>query len=232
MNDPQVGHRVDVRLGAMKAVDVILAALQTTFQLPNLANGTNPFRYLPEDPQQSKVWISDAEGRLAGDRGGNRMLILVDRGDYTPMDLHLHNHGGGFADEKSFSDLGRTMVMVTCEGGNRVQSEQLASVVYQIIKAFRHDLMAEFDIFNLQPMSVGRATQAEGTQGAPYSTTVAIQVETQETLFITEAANSLNRMDFVRTFEANKSRTEEVAESVAFSLDTNLEDLAAGTPPA
>lgn len=188
----------------MRAPDAILAALQATFALPTLIDGANPFRFVPEDPANSKLWICDPESKIEFDRGGSRAMILVDRLDYTPNNLHLHNNAGGdFNQTTEFSDLGVTMVVVSCEGGNKYQSEQLGSIVYQIIKAFRHDLMREFDMHSLTPVSVSRSTQIEQAQGSPWITTVMIRVETQERFKVVEAANQLNHLVINRVYQSN-----------------------------
>ena len=86
-----IPNRLDVRLHALKAVDGILAALQTTFAQTNLLGDDNPYLFNGEDPKNSKTWICDPEGREGYERSGNRMIITVARGDCQPMNLHLHN---------------------------------------------------------------------------------------------------------------------------------------------
>jgi hypothetical protein len=216
------GARVDVRLTALRAVDAVLAALQVTFQMPRLINGVNPYRFVPNDPVNSTLWISDAEGRLTTERGGARSTILVDRSDYMPSNNHLHNYAGqdDYHGGKVYADLGTTQIIVTCEGGNRLHSETLASIVYQIIKAFRHDIMAEFDLHDLRPMSVGRATRLDNITGNPWRTPVLLKVETQERLIIDELANPMNRADFAAKLHENAGgRTVSVV-----SLDGGLEE--------
>jgi hypothetical protein len=190
---------LDIRLHALKAVDAILAALQTTFAQPNLLGDGVDFRYLENDPANSKVWICDPDAREGYDRTGNRMLITVSRGDFQPMDMHLHNRGQSSwnADAREFTDLCNTPVFIRCEAGNKTQSEMLASIVYQALKWFRPDLMKEFDLFDLKVTSVGSPTQLTGVQGEPWLTGVSLVVSTQEVCQISEIKNSLNRLELI-----------------------------------
>lgn len=205
MTEAKLG--IDLRLDAMRAADAILAALQATFALPNLIDGGNPYRFVPNDPANSKLWICDPESKIEHDRGGSRAMILVDRLDYSPSNLHLLNNAGGDFDATTeFSDLGVTTVVVSCEGGNKYQSEQLGSIVYQIVKRFRLDLMREFGIHSLKPSSVSRSTQIEQAQGSPWVTTVTIRVETQEHFKVLELANPLNKVQISQVFQSNLER--------------------------
>ena len=198
---------VDLRLDAMRAADAVLAALQATFALPNLIDGGNPFLFVDADPARSKLWICDPESKLSHDRGGSRAMILVDRLEYTPSNLHLFNSAGGDFDRTSeFSDLGTTVVVVSCVGGNKYQSEQLGSLVYQIIKRFRLDLMREFNLHSITPISVSRSTQIEQATGSPWVTTVSLRVETQERFKIVEISNQLNQIHIVRRFQSNEAK--------------------------
>lgn len=191
----------------MRAADAILAALQATFALPNLIDGGNPFRFIDGDPANSKVWICDPESKIDFDRGGSRALILVDRLDYSPGNLHLLNSAGGDFDRTTeYTDLGSTVVVISCEGGNKYQSEQLGSICYQILKRFRLDLMREFNLHSLTPTSVSRATQIEQAQGSPWVTTVTVRVETQERFKVLEIANQLNKLTITQVFQSNQER--------------------------
>lgn len=198
---------LDLRLHALKAVDVILAALQTAFAEESLIEGQNPYRYLANDPKNSKLFICDPEGRTGFDRSGNRLLICVYRTDFQPQNLHMHNHADGASDGRTYSDLCNTNVYIQCEAGNKTQSEALASIVYQILKMFRLDLMREFDIFNLNPSTVGAPTQLASVKGEPWSTTVSVQVQTQESYHITELANHMNHVKIRQTLKENVART-------------------------
>jgi hypothetical protein len=212
---------IDLRLDALRASDGILAALQATFALPNLIDGDNPFRFVPEDPAQSKLWVCDPESKLVFDRGGSRAMILVERLDYTPLNLHLLNSAGGnLSAESVYSDLGSTVVIVTCEGGNKYQSEQLGSIVYQVIKRFRLDLMREFSLHSITPIAVSRCTQVEQAQGSPWVTTVQIKVETQERFTITEIANQLNALTIRSVYNSNLSRQTTILTSTDSSTVT------------
>ena len=105
-----IPKRLDVRLHALKAVDGILAALQTTFAQTNLLGDDNPYLFNGDDPKNSKTWICDPEGREGYERSGNRMIITVARGECQPMDMHLHNAGqsGSWNAPMQYSDLYQT----------------------------------------------------------------------------------------------------------------------------
>lgn len=203
---------VDLRLDAMRAVDAVIAALQATFALPNLIDGGNPFLYIAGDPANSKVWICDVESKIDFDRGGSRALITVDRLDYVPSNLHLYNYSqGNFSDQAELSDLGTTVVIASCEGGNKYQSEQLGSIVYQIIKLFRRELMREFQLHSIVPLSVSRPSNVEQAIGGPWITNVTLKVETQERVKITELANHLNSLQIKSVFQGNLAAIQKVS---------------------
>jgi hypothetical protein len=194
---------LDVRLHALKAVDATLAALQTTFSQPNLLGDGNDFRYIDGDAENSKVWVCDPDSRDGYDRTGSRMIVMVSRGEFQPMNMHLHNQGqGGFTEEKQpFTDLGRTPIFIKCEAGNKIHSEILASIVYQVLKFFRRDLMKELDIFELEVVSVSAPIQLKGVQGEPWQTVVSLRVETQEMFQISTITNSMNKFELVATIK-------------------------------
>lgn len=196
---------VDARLDALRASDAILAALQATFAIPTLIDGRNPFLFIPNDPAASKIWICDPESKLLVDRAGSRPLILVERLDYQPSNLHLMNYGGGdFNDVSEFSDLGITSVVAHCEAGSKYASEILASIVYQALKRFRLDIMREFHIHAFNVLGVSRPIQVEQGVGSPWITDVTIRVETQERFTVIDVANRLSAVEIRRIYEDNQ----------------------------
>jgi len=193
-----VPHR-DIRLPALRAVDAVIAALQSTFALDNLIDGHNPYRFIENDPARSPVWICHAEARQQGDRAGNAKFITVSRGEYVPQDLHmLGNAGSNFSDTFEYSDLADTLVLINCEGASAIESETLASISYSILKMYRIDLQREFELHNLTPVSIGTPSRIPTAVGAPYVTTVAIKIQTQERFTLREIANQLNHVDIVQ----------------------------------
>jgi hypothetical protein len=198
-------RNVDVRLSALRAVDTILAVLQSTFAQPDLIEGENPYIFIAGDAKGSRTWICDTEGRTQYDRTSGRMLMLVYRGDFSPQNLHLANRADGAWTQQNFSDLGNTTVYVQCEAGNKQQSEALASIVFQLIKRYRLVLMKEFDIYKITPDRVGAPAEVAGgtAQGKPWATTVAIQVVTQETYTIKQKTNDLNLVDVRQVYDSN-----------------------------
>jgi hypothetical protein len=198
-----IPNRLDVRLHALKAVDGILAALQSTFAQTNLLGDDNPYLFNGDDPKGSQVWICDPEGREGYDRSGNRMIITVARGDCQPMNMHLHNQAqsGGWNSAANYSDLYQTPVIIRCEAGNKVESEVLASICAQILKFFRQDLMTEFDIYEIKVNSISSPGKIEGVAGEPWQTSVMVAVQTQEMFQITTLMNQLNRLNLVKTFK-------------------------------
>lgn len=197
-----VPNQPDVRLHVLKAVDGVLAALQSTFAQDNLLGDGNPYQFNGEDPKGSKVWICDPDSREGYERGGQRMLITVSRGDVQPMDMHLHNQAdGGWNEARSYSDLYTTSVWVRCEAGNKIQSEVLASIVAQILKFFRQDLMTEFDIHEISVKSISSPSKIESVAGEPWQTSVLLQVQTQEMFQITTLMNQVNKLNIVTGFK-------------------------------
>jgi len=210
---------VDVRLSALRAVDTIIAVLQSTFAQPDLIEGSNPFLFIPNDPKGSHVWICDTEGKSQYDRTSGRGLMLVYRGSFVPQNLHLMNRADGAWTQKNYSDLATTTVFVQCEAGNKIQSETLGSIVFQLIKRYRAVLMKEFDIYRLTPMEVSAPIEVAGgqAQGKPWATTVTIQVVTQETYTIREKKNALNIVDVRQVYDKNLKPPQPPTE--LFSLD-------------
>ncbi len=187
--------RPDVRLAAIKATDVILAALQAAFGQDKLLNGSNPYKFNRDDPKASKVWVCDPGSRV-DERDGNRMIITVSRGDYQPQELHfMNNAGSNFCDVNESSDLAQTPVFITCEAGAKTASEVLASIVYNVIKIFRQQLMAEYDIHSIRLTGITPPVETKDVPGNPWTTTVNLRLETQEHNQMVELANHMNKMD-------------------------------------
>jgi len=200
-------NRPDVRLGAIKATDVILAALQAAFGQDNLLNGTNPYRFVRDDPKASRVWVCDPESRM-DERDGNHMIVMVSRAEYTPQELHLFNlAGSNFSDTKDMSDLAVTNIFIQCEAGNKTSSEVLASIVYNVIKLFRLDLMKDFDIHSIKLMSISPPVKQKEVPGEPWLTTVTIRIETQESCQMVELANHMNHETIAAEIDRNQKRT-------------------------
>lgn len=209
MTDTAV-DRLDLRLPALRATDVFLAALQAAFSLPNLAGSQgNPFLFVRDDPKASQVWVCDPEGRIEHtERGGKRDMITVSRGDYIPSELHRHNYAGGSFSEglTDYTDLVTTMILIQCEAGSKVRSEVLASVCYNVLKLFRRDLMADYDLTNYHLRAISAPVSQEDTPGSPWLTTVTLQLETQEHAQMTELANHLNRVLIQEAVAENQKR--------------------------
>jgi hypothetical protein len=199
---------LDTRLPAIRATDVILAALQAAFAAEALVDGANPYRFVREDPARSRVWVCDPDSRVEfSERDGSRAVIMVSRGDYVPSEMHLHNRGDGdWRGGDELFDHATTMVFVSCEDGNKTSSETLASLCYGVIKYFRADLMRQYDILNLKLHSVSPPSRNPEAPGAPWVTTVALRLETQERLRRSEIANRLNHLAIEAALSANERR--------------------------
>lgn len=208
---------VDMRLVALRAADAVLAAIQATLALPDLfGERGNPYHYNPEDEANCRVWVCHDYSRAEFERKGSRMLVTVNRMDYTPQELHQHNFGeGNFSDELDFRDLGLTTVLISCEGGNYTQAENLASICYQIIKMFRRDLMAEFDLHNIAVSSITTPAVVQGAEGNPWRCSIPVRIEAMERNHIVEDANALNRVDVIGRA---KAAYEEMSQT-EFTLD-------------
>lgn len=210
MNESVQPLRLDGRLYSMRAVDGILAALQSTFSQENLLGDGNPFRFNPLDPQNSRLWVCDPDGREGYDRSGGRMIITVARGDCQPMNLHLHNHAqSAWTEPQQYSDMYQTPVYIRCEAGNKLQSETLAAICDQVLKYFRQDIMAEFDIHEFKVNTVTSPAQISGVAGEPWQTTVSLSVMTQETFQISEFTNQLNKVRIIAEIKKNKKIIEQ-----------------------
>jgi hypothetical protein len=210
---PGAETRPDVRVRAMQATDVILAALQAAFGQDKLFNGSNPLRFIRDDPKASKVWVCDPESRT-DERDGNRMIIMVTRGEYQPQELHLYNGAGGnFGDLNEYSDLAQTPLFISCEAGNKTGSEVLASIVYDVLKIFRQQLMAQYDIHSIKLASITPAMKLKDVAGNPWSTVVNVRLETQERVQMVELANHLNKTNIDIELEQNKKRAFVVLDS-------------------
>lgn len=196
-------NHLDIRLHALKAVDAILAALQSSFARPEMLGLDDAYRFNRDDPKNSKVWICDPESKAGFERGNNRMLITVSRGEFQPLDMHMQNKGqSSFSDPtQNFTDLCRTPITISCEAGNKLQSEMLASIGYQILKFFRLDLMKEFDLFHLSVNGVSAPMQITGTTGNPWVTQISVRLETQEMFQLTELFNDVNKVEIMATIK-------------------------------
>lgn len=199
---------IDMRLPSIKVVDVILAALQAAFAQEILFDRiANPYRFTRDDPQGSKVWVCTPEERV-GERDGKRMVVTVMRGEYVPHELGLMNRGtGGFGRDQDYTDLASSPIYVQCEAGSQIQSEVLASICYSVIKIFRKDLMAEYDIHSLKVQGIGAPVKQKSVNGEPWVTMVSLKVEMQEKVTEVELGNHLNILSVKGVFDQNTTRT-------------------------
>lgn len=208
----------EFRLPAIRVTDVILATLQAAFSQDVLIEGANPYRFNRDDPKNSRVWVCDPDSRVdANERDGQRMVVMVSRGSYQPGETSMHNYAGGtFSGEQNFTDIAYAPIYIQCEAGNKVSSEVLASISYQILKLFRRRIMADYDLNNLKLLEISAPTKIGDATGEPWVTTVTARVEIQEHAQLTELSNRLNHVAIEASLEAlTASRTITVA-----SLDT------------
>jgi hypothetical protein len=185
------------RAGPLRVVDSILAVVQDAFADPLLcgAGMDNPFLFNPEDPVNSRLWITDPGGRVASERSGARSQITVERGEYVPGEMHLQNYAGGSmsADEQQFTDLTDTSVFISCEGGSRTASEALAWAAYLVLKLFRRDIMRDLDLMDLKLSSIG-VPSPTAAPGFPWQTIVTARVKIQEHAAASLLANQLSQL--------------------------------------
>lgn len=200
-------ERIDLRLPSIKVADVILAALQAAFGQEKLFDDmANPYRFIRDDPSGSKVWVCDPDQRQA-ERDGKRMIVQVTRGEYTPNELHLMNRGqGGFSQPTDRHDLASAPIYVMCEAGLKIQSEVLASMCYSILKYFREELMAEYDIHSIRLAGISPSVKQKGTNGEPWMTTVTVKVEVGEFGKVVELGNHLNMTLIKGALDHNDAR--------------------------
>jgi hypothetical protein len=182
------------RLPSVRMVDVVLATLQAAFQQENLLEGQNPYRFTPADPKNSRVWICDPDARVDGpERDGQRMIITVRRGEYAPQELGMQNvSGGDWQGRKTYMDLADAPIFVDCEAGNKLSSEALASISYNILKMFRRQIMADFDIDSIKMRGISPPTKFGDAPAQPWVTTVTMLVTMREQFTLTELTNTLN----------------------------------------
>jgi hypothetical protein len=229
-NQPMMAPPI-VRLQAFQAADVILAALQALFAEPKLIDDSSPFLFVPGQPQSSKVWVCDPESRQLT-RDGNRMIVMVSRGEYQPQELHLMNRmeitsGGGGSNVRDLSDLGTTGVSIMCEGGNKSQSEALASISYSVLKYFRPQLMADYDIHSIRFLGIGPATHYPNNNPTPcWITTISLRIETQDHVRVTDIAEQLNKLNI--TAAVTKNITLKLAQLDGLGPATTLTESVSG----
>lgn len=198
--------RPDVRVKAIQATDVILSVLQAAFGQDKLFNGTNTLKFLRDDPKGSKVWVCDPESRT-DERDGNQMIVMVARGEYQPQELHLYNSAGSnFGDRDDFSDLAQTPIFISCESGSKTSSEVLASIVYDVLKIFRKQLMSEYDIHSIKLSGITAPVKQKDVPGNPWTTVVNVRIETQEHIQMIELANHMNMIDVNVELTKNTNR--------------------------
>lgn len=206
-NQPMMAPPI-VRLQAFQAADVILAALQALFAEPKLIDDSSPFLFVPNQPESSKVWVCDPESRMQT-RDGNRMIVMVSRGEYQPQELHLMNRmeitsGGAASNVRDLSDLGTTSISIMCEGGNKLQSEALASISYSVLKYFRQQLMTDYDIHSIRFLGIGAAVHYPNNNPTPcWITTISLRIETQDHVRVTDIAEQLNKLNITATVTKN-----------------------------
>jgi hypothetical protein len=200
---------LDYRLPALRVRDIILATLQAAFARPDLlGSDDHPYLYVHEDPARSKLWVGTPEARMKfTERDGRRHFISVLRGDYVPQELHLYNAGdGNFSGRERISDLGVTSIMIRCEDGSETGSETLASICYGILKLFRRQIMADYNIHHLALQGISTPTIEETVPGKPWLTYVNLRAEVQEFYIVTERANLLNEVNISAQLSENFTR--------------------------
>ena len=199
---------MEERLPAMRAVDVVLAALQMVFAQATLLGKNTPYRFLREDPQKSNVWICDVDSRVrATENDAHRRIIQVSRSDYLPAEHHMHNlASGGFGDTITLSDEGSVNVNVQCESGTKSESELLASLCYVLLKTLRSDLMETYNIYNLRFTAVSAPTLVNGVPGSPWVTTVVLLVQVQEQYSVESTGTLMNRVQMDAIIAENIQR--------------------------
>jgi hypothetical protein len=196
------------RMAPIRAVDVILAALQSAFGQETLFNDTNPLRFNRNDPKNSRLWICDADSRVDTERDGRRMMVTVTRGDYSPAEAHLHNVGSqDMQGNVDYTDLASVPILIQCEAGNRISVEFLACCCYQILKIFRRQVMKDYDITNMKLLSISPPRRTDNVPGSPWICTVVARCEFQEFAVMTEMANHLNFMNIRQQVEEQLSTT-------------------------
>lgn len=195
---------LDQRLPLIRIRDVILAALQSAFADENLVPGGNPFLFVRNDVKASKVWICTPEGAHKYERDNRRGLVTVERGDYIPSEMHLHNISGmSFSGGQSdFSDLASTNILIRCQHGSETMSEVVASACYTILKTFRIQLMQEFDIHSLHIIGITAPVYQPETPGEPWECIINMRVQMQEFSRMTEVANHLNHLEIREALES------------------------------
>ena len=128
------------------------------------------------------------------------------------MNLHLHNRAqSAWTDPQQYSDMYQTPVYVRCEAGNKMQSETLAAICDQVLKYFRQDIMAEFDIHEFKVNAVSSPSQLGGVTGEPWQTSVSLMVMTQETFQISEFVNQLNKVRILLDLKKSKKIIEQTS---------------------
>lgn len=182
------------RLPSIRVVDVVLATLQAAFQQPNLLEGQNPYLFNPADPKNSRVWICDPDARVDGpERDGQRMVITVRRGDYSPQELGMQNvSGGNWQGTKTYMDLAETPIFIDCEAGNKLSAEALASISYNIIKMFRRQILADFDIDTIKMRGISPPVKMGDAPAQPWVATVSLSLVMREQYTLTDLTNTLN----------------------------------------
>lgn len=184
------------RVMPVRAVDIVLALLQSAFGLDNLMGEGNPLRFNRNDPKNSRVWICDPDARIDSPRDGRRMMVTVTRGDLSPYENHQHNFAGGDMHGMSeFTDMLSVPVSILCEAGNRSMVELLAHVCYSIMKLFRWELYRDYGISGITVVSLSAPMRTEGIPGDPWLCAVTVRCEYQERSRMTVDANALNYLN-------------------------------------
>lgn len=213
---------LDRRLPALRIRDVILAALQSTFALPDLfGRSGNPFLFMRDDPKSSNIWISTPTSATKFERDGRRALVTVERMEYIPDELHLLNlNSANFSDTKDYTDKASAVIVIRCQHGSETAVENVASICYHILKVFRPQLMRDYDIHSIRMLGISPPVPVTQDRDM-WECTVNLRVEVQEDARMIDVANHLNHLDISAAMKAIEEEANDTIQTIV-SLDGPL----------
>lgn len=140
-----------------KAKDIILQFLQKIFSQSTLYNGLNEYQW-NGDSKVSKIHISDSniENLLIVEQ---KPSIIVTRGNMQwqggAIDSFLNRDMNG---KRDYKDLMSVDMTINCFSREGLESEFLASLVFQLLTVFKQDLRATYRLHKFDVLGLGAET--------------------------------------------------------------------------
>ena len=137
-----------------KAKDIILQFLQKVFSQPKLYNDNNEYQW-NQDTKVSRIHISDSniENLMIVEQ---KPSIIVTRGNMQwqggAIDSFLNRNLSG---NRDYKDLMSVDMTINCFSREGLETEFIASLVFQLLTLFKQDIRSEYSLHRMEVLGLG-----------------------------------------------------------------------------